>query len=61
MIIINLINYMTIGAAKENEISIDTNNAKIEYNSGNTAITMVAANKLYPDPMPTIPLAHTSA
>ena len=40
-------------------IRITTNKAKIAYNSGNTAITIVAPNTLWPAPTPAIPLAQT--
>ena len=42
-------------------IRITTSKAKIAYNSGNTAITIVAPNTLWPAPTPAIPFAQTSA
>jgi hypothetical protein len=42
-----------------NEIRSVTKRAKIAYNSGNTAITIVTPNTSCPAPTPTIPLAQT--
>lgn len=51
--------FLPVYAGIKPQTKINTNKAKIAYNSGNTAKTIVIPNTLCPEPMAAIPLAQT--